>query len=31
MLIGQARRSLAMWFGEAPPFEALARAVGWPR
>ena len=31
MLVAQARRSLAVWFGVAPPFGTLARAVGWPR
>jgi len=31
MLVGQARRSFGVWFGELPPFETLARAVGWPR
>ena len=31
MLVGQARRSLGVWFGTPPPFGALARAVGWPR
>lgn len=31
MLIHQARRSIALWTGEAPPIEALEAAVGWPR
>lgn len=31
MLVAQARRSLALWLGVPPPFQALARAVGWPR
>jgi shikimate dehydrogenase len=31
MLVGQARYSFRVWFGIEPPFEALARAVGWPR
>ena len=31
MLIAQARGSFEVWFGAAPPFEVLARAVGWPR
>jgi len=31
LLVHQARRSLALWFGAAPPLASLARAVGWPR
>jgi len=31
LLVHQARRSLALWFGRTPPLEPLARAVGWPR
>jgi len=31
LLVHQARRSLALWFGTAPPVAPLARAVGWPR
>jgi shikimate dehydrogenase len=31
LLVHQARRSLALWFGTLPPLGPLARAVGWPR
>jgi shikimate dehydrogenase len=31
LLVHQARRSLALWFGTLPPLDPLARAVGWPR
>jgi len=31
MLVHQARRSIALWTGEAPPLAALEAAVGWPR
>jgi shikimate dehydrogenase len=31
LLVHQARRSLALWFGRQVPLEPLARAVGWPR
>jgi shikimate dehydrogenase len=31
LLVFQARRSLALWFGRPVPVEPLARAVGWPR
>jgi shikimate dehydrogenase len=31
LLVFQARRALARWFGRDPGVEPLARAVGWPR
>jgi len=31
LLVHQARRSLALWFGHDVPLESLGRAVGWPR
>jgi shikimate dehydrogenase len=31
LLVFQARRSLALWFGHLVAVESLARAVGWPR
>lgn len=31
MLVFQARRSLALWYGRPVPVDPLARAVGWPR
>lgn len=31
LLVFQARRSLALWFGRPVPVDPLARAVGWPR
>jgi len=31
LLVHQARRSLALWFGREVPVQPLAEAVGWPR
>ena len=31
LLVFQACRSLALWFGRPVPVDPLARAVGWPR
>jgi len=31
LLVHQARRSLALWFGRDVPVAVLAQAVGWPR